>query len=223
MPGLTNSRGDPTGAILGVSNMVRGLLNQFPTDRFAVVFDAAGRNFRHELYPEYKANRSKMPDSLAAQIGKTYKLLRALGLPVISVAGVEADDVIGTIALAASADGVRTTIVSGDKDLAQLVSAGVRLIDTSKGKKGSDGSFLCMYEAQVMDRFGVPPNRIAEYVYVVVVTLPPSLSPPLPSPPRPFVFLCGTVESIGSECPHHPICTFHSAICHIVPQARTTS
>jgi DNA polymerase-1 len=215
MPGLTNSRGDPTGAILGVSNMVRGLLNQFPTHRFAVVFDAAGRNFRHELYPEYKANRSKMPDSLSAQTGKTYKLLRALGLPVISVAGVEADDVIGTIAVAASADGVRTTIVSGDKDLAQLVSTGVRLLDTSKGKKGSNGSFLCMYEAQVTDRFGVPPNRIAEYVYVVGVTLPPSPSPPLPSLRRSFVIICGPVQSIGSECPHYPFCTSHSVICYI--------
>jgi len=121
MPNLTNSQGEPTGAVYGVVNMLRRLLKEQPSEYFAVVFDASGPTFRDQMYPEYKANRPPMPGELRAQIQPLHDVISALGLPLICVKGVEADDVIGTLTVAASEIGIQTLIASGDKDLAQLV------------------------------------------------------------------------------------------------------
>jgi DNA polymerase-1 len=126
MPALANSRGEPTGAAYGVTNMLRRLLKDYDPEQVAVVFDAKGRTFRDDLYPEYKANRPPMPDELSVQIGPLHDIVRALGLPLIQIEGVEADDVIGTLARAAAAEGRDTVISTGDKDMAQLVDGHVR-------------------------------------------------------------------------------------------------
>ena len=160
MPSLTNSEGAPTGAILGVANMLRRLRTDWPSEYFAVVFDAPGKTFRDEWYPEYKANRPPMPEELRAQIEPLHRLVRALGLPLVSVAGVEADDVIGTLAeRAAREHGWRVVISTNDKDMAQLVDGRITLVNTM------DGAVLD--EAGVEARFGVPPNRIVDYLTLV--------------------------------------------------------
>lgn len=127
---LTNSRGEPTGAVLGVVNMLRSLIADYDPECMAVVFDARGKTFRHELYTEYKANRPSMPDELAGQVEPLHAVVRAMGLPLLQVSGVEADDVIGTLATQASARGMDTIISTGDKDMAQLVDAHVTLVNT---------------------------------------------------------------------------------------------
>ena len=160
MPSLTNSEGAPTGAILGVANMLRRLRTDWPSEYFAVVFDAPGKTFRDEWYPEYKANRPPMPEELRAQIEPLHRLVRALGLPLVSVGGVEADDVIGTLAeRAAREHGWRVVISTNDKDMAQLVDGRITLVNTM------DGAVLD--EAGVEARFGVPPNRIVDYLTLV--------------------------------------------------------
>jgi DNA polymerase-1 len=153
MPALANSRGEPTGAVYGVVNMLRRMLSEYDTEHLAVVFDAKGKTFRDDIYPEYKAHRPPMPDELAAQIGPIHDIIRALGLPLIQVQGVEADDVIGTLARAAAAEGRETVISTGDKDMAQLVDGHVRLVDTMK-----DAEYTTMrwwrnsaYAAQIVD------------------------------------------------------------------------
>ncbi|MCH1523238.1 MAG: hypothetical protein L7T80_10465, partial [Arenicellales bacterium] len=132
MPNLANSRGESTGAVYGIVNMLRRLMREYDTPYLAVVFDAPGKTFRDRLYSAYKANRPPMPDELRSQIDKVHAVIRALGLPLLSVPDVEADDVIGTLARAATADGMETLIVSGDKDLAQLVDTKVRMCDSMK-------------------------------------------------------------------------------------------
>ena len=160
MPSLTNSEGAPTGAILGVANMLRRLRADCPSEYFAVVFDAPGKTFRDEWYPAYKANRPPMPDELRAQIDPLHRLVRALGFPLVSVAGVEADDVIGALAgRAVREHGWRVVISTNDKDMAQLVDARTTLVNTM------DGAVLD--EAGVEARFGVPPNRIVDYLALV--------------------------------------------------------
>ena len=160
MPSLTNSEGAPTGAILGVANMLRRLRADCPSEYFAVVFDAPGKTFRDEWYPGYKANRPPMPDELRAQIEPLHQLVRALGFPLVSAAGVEADDVIGTLAeRAAREHGWRVVISTNDKDMAQLVDGRITLVNTM------DGAVL--NEAGVEARFGVPPNRIVDYLALV--------------------------------------------------------
>ncbi len=121
MPELANAKGEPTGAIFGVINMLRKLFNEYQPDYLAVIFDAKGKTFRNELYKEYKAHRPPMPDDLACQISPIHDIIRALGLPLLIIDDVEADDVIGTLATQASEQGLKTYISSGDKDLAQLV------------------------------------------------------------------------------------------------------
>src|SRR3989344_7044136 len=111
MPALANSRGEPTGAVYGVVNMLRRLLSEYDTGHLAVVFDAKGKTFRDDIYPEYKAHRPPMPDELASQIEPLHAIIRALGLPLIQIQGVEADDVIGTLARAAAAEG-RAPVIS---------------------------------------------------------------------------------------------------------------
>jgi DNA polymerase I len=159
MPALSNSRGEPTGAIYGVINMLRRLLADYTPEFMAVVFDAKGKTFRDDLYPEYKAHRPPMPPELAAQIEPIHAVIAALGLPVLQVDGVEADDVIGTLASAAAAQGRETVISTGDKDMAQLVNAHVRLVDTMKD---------AVYDRDgVAAKFGVPPERIVDYLALV--------------------------------------------------------
>ena len=159
MPNLTNSQGEPTGAVYGVVNMLRRLLKEQPSEYFAVVFDASGPTFRDQMYPEYKANRPPMPDELRAQIQPLHDVISALGLPLICVKGVEADDVIGTLAVAASEIGIETLIASGDKDLAQLVGDTVLLMDSMKD--------ITYNTAGVVNKFGVPPERMVDFLTLV--------------------------------------------------------
>lgn len=156
LPKLTNSQGEPTGALVGVLNMLRKLIDDQRPDYLGVVFDAGGRGFRHERYPTYKANRPAMPDDLRAQIQPLLTIIRAMGLPLLMVPGVEADDVIGTLATHAAAAGLPTLISTGDKDFAQLVSAEVTLINTMTGQ--------VLDPEGVREKFGVPPERIADYL-----------------------------------------------------------
>ena len=121
LPPLTNSRGEPTGAVHGVLNMLHKLLRDYPGTRLAVVFDAPGRTFRDDLYAEYKAHRPPMPDELRSQIEPLLQAVTGMGLPLLRIVGVEADDVIGTLARRAAAAGERVLISTGDKDMAQLV------------------------------------------------------------------------------------------------------
>lgn len=159
MPNLNNSHGEPTGAIYGITNMLRRLLSDYDPDQIAVVFDAKGKNFRHDMYPEYKANRPPMPDELRRQIEPVHDIVRAMGLPLLSVPGVEADDVIGTLARQAAAAGQQCVISTGDKDMAQLVDDHVTLINTMT-ETVSDAE-------QVEQKFGVPPERIVDYLALV--------------------------------------------------------
>ncbi len=164
LPDLRTSTGEPTGAIRGFIGMLRVLAEQSPAEYRACVFDAKGRTFRDDLFAEYKANRPAMPDDLAAQIGPIHQAVEALGWPVLEIAGVEADDVIGTLAERARAEGLRTVIVSTDKDLAQLVGERVELLDTMSRDGGPPRRFD---RAGVIDRFGVPPERIVDYLMLV--------------------------------------------------------
>lgn len=159
MPSLTNSTGEPTGAVYGIVNMLRRLLKEYETANFVIVFDAPGATFRDALYSEYKANRPPMPDELQTQITVVHAVIDALGLPLLCVDGVEADDVIGTLATQASDLGIETLIVSGDKDLAQLVGDHVLLVDTMKN---------IAYDAVGIEaKFGVPPGKIIDYLALV--------------------------------------------------------
>ena len=154
LPPLATSRGEPTGAVYGVINMLRSLLTEYRPQYLAVVFDARGKTFRDDLFVEYKANRPPMPDELAAQIEPLHALVRALGLPLLQIPGVEADDVIGTLARRAAAEGIETLISTGDKDMAQLVGPHVTLVNTmSRSVLDREG---------VMEKFGVPPERIVD-------------------------------------------------------------
>ncbi len=153
---LTNSRGEPTGAVYGVVNMLRSLLAEYDPELIAVVFDARGKTFRHELYEAYKANRPSMPDELAVQVEPLHALVQAMGLPLLQVEGVEADDVIGTLAAQASAAGMDTVISTGDKDMAQLVDEHVTLVNTM--------SNTTLDVAGVEDKFGVTPAQIIDFL-----------------------------------------------------------
>ncbi|MGQ9685936.1 MAG: DNA polymerase I [Thiobacillaceae bacterium] len=159
LPDLKNRDGEPTGALYGVINMLRRLKREVPAQYAACVFDAKGKTFRDELYPQYKAHRPAMPEDLAAQIEPLHETIRALGWPLLMVDGVEADDVIGTLARQAEAQGLNTLISSGDKDLCQLVSPHITVVDTMSNKT---------YDAAgVMDKFGVPPERVLDWLTLV--------------------------------------------------------
>ncbi|CAK1780291.1 DNA polymerase I [Vibrio crassostreae] len=153
----TMSNGDiPTNAVYGVVNMLRSMMRQFASDRIAVIFDAKGKTFRDDMYPEYKANRPPMPDDLRCQIEPLHNVIRAMGLPLISIPGVEADDVIGTLASQASAIGMPVLISTGDKDMAQLVDDNVTLINTMTN--------VVMDREGVIEKFGIPPELIIDYL-----------------------------------------------------------
>ena len=159
MPNLMNSRGEATGAIYGVINMLRRLLNTLEATYFSVIFDAPGPTFRNALYPEYKANRQPMPEELRSQIKAVHAVIKALGLPLICIRGVEADDVIGTLAIQSANSGMDVLIISSDKDLAQLVNKKITMIDTMKD---------FTYDNQgVQKKFGVSPGQIIDYLSLV--------------------------------------------------------
>lgn len=153
-PHLTNSKGEATGAVYGVINMLRSLLNQYKPSQMAVVFDAKGKTFRNDMYSEYKAQRPPMPDDLRTQIAPLHQIIKALGLPLVCIPGVEADDVIGTIATQASKEGRAVLISTGDKDMAQLVDENVTLINTMTN--------TVMGPAEVTEKFGVGPELIID-------------------------------------------------------------
>ncbi|TSJ88685.1 DNA polymerase I [Gilliamella apicola] len=155
-PPLTNANGEPTGAIFGVINMIRSLMNQYNPTHIAVVFDAKGGSFRNEIYSEYKATREEMPENLRPQIEPIHTILKAMGLPLLCVEGVEADDVIGTLAKQAEKENLQVLISTGDKDMAQLVSDKVTLINTMNN--------TALDPQGVMDKFGVPPEKIIDYL-----------------------------------------------------------
>ncbi|RNE89520.1 DNA polymerase I [Marichromatium sp. AB31] len=156
MPKLTNSRGEPTGALIGVLNMLRKLIETYRPDYLAVVFDASGKTFRNDLYADYKAHRPPMPEDLREQIAPLHTIIETMGLPLLCVPGVEADDVIGTLATQAAESGIRTLISTGDKDMAQLVDDQVHLINTMTD--------ALLDAAGVEEKYGVPPARIVDYL-----------------------------------------------------------
>ena len=156
LPPLTNSKGQPTGAVFGVINMLRKLRETYQPAHMAVVFDAKGKNFRHAMYADYKANRPPMPEELRSQIQPLHELVEALGFPLIVVPDVEADDVIGSYARQAAEKKIDTLISTGDKDLAQLVNPHITLINTMNN--------VVMDEAGVMEKFAVPPAAIIDYL-----------------------------------------------------------
>lgn len=159
MPDLRNAQGEPTGALYGVVNMLRKLVSDHKAEYAACIFDARGKTFRDDLYPEYKSHRPSMPEDLAAQIEPIHRAVRALGWPVLAIEGVEADDVIGTLAKRAAEHDVHTIVSTGDKDLAQLVNSHVTLVNTMTGE--------VLDEPGVVTKFGVPPDRIVDYLMLV--------------------------------------------------------
>ena len=156
LPDLRSSDGRPTGAIYGVLNMLQKLIKSERPDYLSVIFDTPAKTFRHDIFPDYKANRQKTPEDLIAQIEPLHQLIINLGLPLIAVDGVEADDVIGTLALEADKKGIKTLIATGDKDMAQLVTENIHLIDTMKD--------LRMGPAEVKEKFGIQPDRFIDYL-----------------------------------------------------------
>ncbi|NOR66883.1 MAG: DNA polymerase I, partial [Woeseiaceae bacterium] len=159
LPSLSNSRGDPTGAVLGVLNMINKLVREQSSEHIAVVFDAPGKTFRDEIFAEYKANRPPMPDELRLQIDPLLEAVTAMGLPLLRIEGVEADDVIGTLCRQAVKSGQDVLVSTGDKDMAQLVDDKVTLINTMSGTVlDRDG---------VKKKFDVYPEQIIDYLALV--------------------------------------------------------
>ena len=153
-PNLTNSAGEPTGAVYGVINMLKALLKEYRPSHLAVVFDAPGKTFRDELFAEYKAHRPPMPDELRCQIEPLHQAIRAMGLPLLCISGVEADDVIGSLARQAAAQGRHVVISTGDKDMAQLVDEHVTLVNTMTNTR--------LDEAGVVAKYGIPPTLMID-------------------------------------------------------------
>ena len=159
LPPLTNSKGQATGAVKGVINMLRRLCKDYPDSPVAVVFDAKGKTFRDDMFPDYKANRPPMPDELREQIEPIHEIVKAMGLPFICEPGVEADDVIGTLARQASAQGRDVVVSTGDKDMAQLVDRHTTLVNTMTD--------TVMDEDGVAEKFGVGPDLIIDLLALV--------------------------------------------------------
>ncbi|MEX3583514.1 MAG: DNA polymerase I [Burkholderia sp.] len=159
MPDLRGPGGEPTGPLYGIVNMLRRMRKKVTAEYSACVFDAKGKTFRDDLFPDYKANRPSMPTDLALQIGPIHQAVRALGWPLLMIEGIEADDVIGTLAHAAEARGMKIVISTGDKDLAQIVTSQVTLVNTMTNELlDRDG---------VVAKFGVPPERIVDYLSLI--------------------------------------------------------
>ena len=165
MPDLRNAANEPTGAIHGVLNMLRRLHKDYPADYCACVFDAKGKTFRDDIYPEYKANRAAMPDDLRPQIEPLHEAIVALGWPLIMIEGVEADDVIGALAKQAESEGIRTIISTGDKDISQLVNDHITVVNTMRDAFRRTDDVLDI--AGVEKKFGIPPNLIIDYLTLI--------------------------------------------------------
>nr|WP_314629012.1 DNA polymerase I [uncultured Noviherbaspirillum sp.] len=159
LPDLRNAQGAPTGAIYGIINMLRRLRNDYPAAYIACIFDAKGKTFRDDLYPDYKANRASMPEDLGRQIEPIHEAVRAMGWPILMIEGIEADDVIGTLAVDAVKHDMKVVVSTGDKDLAQLVNEHVTLINTMSNET--------LDRDAVIAKFGVPPERIVDYLSLV--------------------------------------------------------
>ena len=159
MPPLSNSKGVPTGAVYGVVNMLRKLMKDYQPSHMAVIFDAKGKTFRDDLYKEYKANRPPMPDDLRMQIEPLHAIVKAMGIPMLVIDGVEADDVIGTLAREATEQGIDTVVSTGDKDLAQLVNQHITLINTMND--------TVMDIEGVKQKFGISPEQIIDYLALI--------------------------------------------------------
>jgi DNA polymerase-1 len=159
LPDMRNSQGFPTSVLYGVVNMLRRLLKETPADYIACIFDAKGKTFRDDWYPEYKANRPSMPEEMREQLVPLNNIIRAMGLPILSIEGVEADDVIGTLAQYACADGLNVMVSTGDKDMAQLVNPCVQLENSMKNE--------ILDEAGVLAKFGVRPDQIVDYLALI--------------------------------------------------------
>lgn len=159
LPPLTNKQGHPTGAIKGVISMIKRLVDGFPDAQVVVVFDAKGKTFRNDLYADYKAHRPPMPEELRVQIEPIHSLIKAMGLPLLSIEGIEADDVIGTLAARASQAGQQVLISTGDKDMAQLVNHNTTLMNTMTDER--------LDVSGVIDKFGVRPDQIIDYLALV--------------------------------------------------------
>ena len=159
LPDMRNAEGAPTGALYGIINMLRRLRNDYPASYVACVVDAKGKTFRDDLYPDYKATRKSMPEDLALQIEPIHAAVRALGWPILMVEGIEADDVIGTLSVQATAAGLDTIVSTGDKDMAQLVNEHVTLVNTMSNE--------VLDIAGVTAKFGVPPERIVDYLSLI--------------------------------------------------------
>lgn len=159
MPDLRNAQGQPTGALYGVINMLRRLLQDYQADYMVCVFDAKGRTFRDDLYDQYKANRPSMPEDMAVQIEPIHKAVRAMGWHLICQPGVEADDIIGTLSRLAAENGIETVVSTGDKDLAQLVNEHVQLVNTMSNEK--------LDVEGVTSKYGVRPDQIIDYLMLI--------------------------------------------------------
>lgn len=165
MPDLRNKQNEPTGAIQGVLNMLRRLHKDYPSDYSACVFDAKGKTFRDDIYPEYKANRAAMPDDLRLQIEPLHEAIKAMGWPLLAIDGVEADDVIGCLAKWAEREGMKVIISTGDKDITQLVNEHVTVVNTMRDAFRKTDEVLDV--AGVENKFGIPPNLIIDYLTLI--------------------------------------------------------
>ena len=193
LPDLRNAAGEPTGAIYGVLNMLRKLLADYKADYLACVFDARGKTFRDDLYDQYKANRPPMPDDLGSQVAPLLEAIRAWGWPLLQIEGVEADDVIGTLAHEADRRGMRCVISTGDKDLAQLVTERVTLVNTMSNER--------LDPEGVKAKFGVPPQRMLDYLTLVgdSVDNVPGVEKVGPKTAAKWVSQYGSLESVMSH------------------------
>jgi len=198
LPDLRSPQGEPTGAIYGVLNMLRKLRADYPADYSACVFDAKGKTFREDWYPEYKAHRPSMPEDLAAQIAPLHQAIAAAGWNILMVDGVEADDVIGTLAQQAGNDGTRCIISTGDKDLTQLVNEHVLWVNTMSEEK--------LGEAGVLAKFGVPPQRIVDYLTLVGDTVDnvPGVSKVGPKTAVKWLAQYGTLDNLMAHASEIP-------------------
>ena len=156
LPPLTTANNEPCGALYGISNMFKKLRSSYQDKVICLIYDAKGKNFRHELYPDYKANRSATPEDLVPQFEPIHQLTKAMGFPLICVPGVEADDVIGTLTKQAEANNYKVIISTGDKDIAQLVSDKTKLVNTMTDQLLDING--------VIEKFGVPPERMIDYL-----------------------------------------------------------
>ena len=202
LPDLRSKTGEPTGAIYGMVAMLRrlradGKLGGGAT-RGAVVFDAPGKTFRDEWYPAYKANRKEMPEDLARQVPVIHELVRALGWPLVMIEGIEADDVIGTLAAQARRQGMGTVVSTGDKDLAQLIQPGVDMLDTMKNERRGPG--------YVQEKFGVAPEQLGDVLALMgdaVDNVPgvPGIGPKTASK---LILEYGTLDAVLAELQQLP-------------------